>query len=190
MLYQDTLTGMVHEAPDNQVSGWGLAEDPSSVGEPQVIYDGLGNPLGWGFLKRLVKKAMPFATSMLGPYGIALRQALPVFSKALAEPELAGLPVTYPRPPFYPRVQMRQHFPAGAPAPRPVPPGWMRPHLPYTGPRPRRLYLRCSAWPGPRGLVPINPGQPAALTPPAAVMAQPAMAPPPVHRRHRGGRRR
>ena len=27
MLYQDTLTGMLHEVPEGQV-GWGLAEDP------------------------------------------------------------------------------------------------------------------------------------------------------------------
>src|ERR1044071_8583709 len=121
MLYQDTLRGMVHEAPDGQVSGWGLAEDPSSVGEPQVIYDGLGNPLGWGFLKRLVRRALPLATSVLGPYGIALRQALPVLNKALEGTELAGLPVAYPRPPFYPPVQMRQNLPAGAPVRRPIP---------------------------------------------------------------------
>lgn len=185
MLYQDTLTGMLHEGPDSQVSGWGLADDPSSVGEPQVIYDGLGNPLGWGFLKRLVKRALPFATNMLGPYGIALRQALPVINKALDGAELAGLPVAYPRPPFYPPVQVRQNLPVGPTAPRPIPRGWMRPQLPYTGPHSRRLYLRCSAWPGPRGLVPINPGQPPALTPPAAAVVQPAAAPRPVYRRHR-----
>ena len=56
MLYQDRLTGMLHEVPDSQVNGYGLAEDPYSVGEGQMVYDGLGNPLGWGFLKKLVKK--------------------------------------------------------------------------------------------------------------------------------------
>ena len=78
MLYQDTLTGMLHEVPDSQVNGWGLAEDPYGVGEAQMLYDGLGNPLGWGFLKKLVKRAMPFATSMLGPYGQIIKHALPV----------------------------------------------------------------------------------------------------------------
>jgi hypothetical protein len=171
MLYQDTLTGMLHEVPDSQV-GWGLAEDPYGVGEGQMLYDGLGNPLGWGFLKRLVKKAMPFATSMLGPYGQIIKQALPVVAKALgptaqamrqqALQQLSGVPVA---------------LPAAAPitrmAPRRLPAGWRRPPIPYTGPRGRRVYLRCSAWPGPRGLVPVNvgPAVPVTTPPPAAVVA-------------------
>jgi hypothetical protein len=39
------------------------------------------------------------------------------------------------------------------------PVGWVTPALPYTGPGPRRLYMRCSVWPGPAGLVPEAPGQ-------------------------------
>ena len=186
MLYQDTLTGMLHEVPDSQV-GWGLAEDPYGVGEGQMLYDGLGNPLGWGFLKKLVKKAMPFATSMLGPYGQIIKHALPVVTKALgptaqamrkqAIQQLSGVPVA---------------LPAAAPVSpmgvRPLPAGWRRPPIPYTGPRPRRVYLRCSAWPGPRGLVPVNVGPtvPVAMPQPAAVVA-----PQVVTRGYRGrGRRR
>ena len=84
MLYQNTLTGTVHEVPESQISGWGLAEEPYAVGEAQVVYDGLGNPLGWGFLKKLVQKAAPFAMSALGPYGQILKTAIPVVTRALA----------------------------------------------------------------------------------------------------------
>ena len=185
MLYQDTLTGMLHEVPDSQV-GWGFAEDPYGVGEGQMLYDGLGNPLGWGFLKKLAKRAMPFATSMLGPYGQIIKHALPVVTKALgptaqamrkqALQQLSGVPVALPAA-----------APVSPMAVRPLPAGWRRPPIPYTGPRPRRVYLRCSAWPGPRGLVPVNVGPAVPVTPqPTAVVA-----PQVVTRGYRGrGRRR
>jgi hypothetical protein len=143
MLYQDTLTGLLHETPDSQVSGWGLAEDPQGVGEPQMVYDGLGNPLGWGFLKSiggLVKKAAPFA-AMLGPYGQIISRAIPIVSRALrptaqalqqqvqqdfgpppeAQPQLAGGPVGYPyiRPGTNPQMY------------RPSSPVTWRPQSPY-----------------------------------------------------------
>jgi hypothetical protein len=180
MLYQDTLTGMLHEVPDSQVQGFGLAEDP--YGEAQMVYDGLGNPLGWSFfksIKGLVKKALPIATSMLGPYGQIINRALPVVSQVLSEaPEFGELPVALPRPPGM--------FPA--PIARPWPAGWRRPQLPYTGPRPHRLYLRCSTWRGPSGLVPINAAQTPAVAPPGVL--PPAAAPAMGVRRHRGRRRR
>jgi len=198
MLYQDTLTGMLHEVPDSQV--YGLGEDPYSVGEAQMVYDGLGNPLGWGFLKKLVKKAVPFATSMLGPYGQIIKTALPVVQRALApsvramrqqaaqqlarapmqaQPQLEGLPIAYPRPGAYSPMAMRP----------PVPPTWSRPQLPYTGPQPRRLYLRCSSWRGPSGLVPANAVAPGIAPPPAAIAAQTAAARVAMRRRARGRRR-
>jgi hypothetical protein len=201
MLYQDSLTGMLHEVPDSQVQGWGLAEDPYGVGEPQMVYDGLGNPLGWGFLKKLVKKAMPLATSMLGPYGQIIKHGLPVLRRALAPtaqalrqqalqqargfgevaPAAAAPVVAVPAAPVVPVA-------AGVPLRRPLPRGWMRPQGP--GPQARRVYLRCSAWRGPRGLVPVNvaPDAPGVTTPAAvAVAAQAAPGP----RRYRGrGRRR
>lgn len=225
MLYQDTLTGTLHEVPDSQV-GWGLAEDPYGVGEGQMLYDGLGNPLGWGFLKKLVKRAAPFvATSMLGPYGGIIKAALPMVRKALTPvaastaaslrqqamrqfapvapvapvvaPVVADTPgvagwfgeVPAPTPamqmpvaPMMPFAPVAQQL---APGRRPLPAGWRRPPVPYTGPRPRRVYLRCSAWPGPRGLVPVNA---AAAMPPAPPVIAPAVVPGPV--RYRGRRRR
>lgn len=225
MLYQDTLTGMLHEVPDSQVNGWGLAEDPYGVGEGQVVYDGLGNPLGWGFLKKLVKKAAPFATSMLGPYGQIIKHALPVVRRALAptaqamrqqalqqlaqtqpvpqqaQPQLAGVAVGLPRQGMYSRMPMSPvpfrppmsavpFRPGMSPVPMrpPWPAGWRRPQGPNMGPQSRRLYMRCSVWRGPGGLVPVNAV--AVATPPAAAaVAPPAAARAP--RRYRGrGRRR
>jgi hypothetical protein len=67
---------------------------------------------------------------------------------------------------------------------RPYPVGWVSPTLPYTGTAPRRLYLRCSVWPGRAGLVPAfaaqgpgvpgmpgMPGLPGPLTPQQAAAA-------------------
>lgn len=185
MLYQDTLTGMLHEVPDAQVNGLGLAEDPYGVGEAQMVYDGLGNPLGWGFLKKLVKKAVPFATSMLGPYGQIINRALPVVSRSLAE-----VPPTVPVPSAQPVAV------SPMPSRRPWPAPWTRPQGPRMGPPARRVYLRCSAWRGPNGLVPVNsavtaaPG-PAALPPGAAIVpvATPVRRRPPMRRGGRGRRR-
>ena len=217
MLYQDTLTGMLHEVPDNQVAGWGLAEDPYGVGEAQMVYDGLGNPLGWGFLKKLVKKAVPFATSMLGPYGQIIKHAIPVVTRALgpsvqamrqqaaqqlapapmgpppqilqeAQPQMEGIPVGYAQPGVYSPMAFRPPVPAGFRPP--VPAGWRRPG-PTPGPQGRRLYLRCSSWRGPSGLVPVNAAQGPMATPPGAAVVP---VPTPVGRRppmRRGrGRRR
>ncbi len=63
----------------------------------------------------------------------------------------------------------------------PYPMGWVTPALPYTGTLPRRLYLRCSVWPGPKGLVPASaaaavPGSPAAAAQAAAAQAAAAAA--------------
>ena len=41
-----------------------------------------------------------------------------------------------------------------------TPPGWTRPLGPVTGAN--RMYLRCSMWPGPAGLMPVGAGQPGA----------------------------
>ena len=205
MLYQDTLTGALHEIPDTQVSGWGLAEDPYGMGE--VVYDGLGNPLGFSFKRafgKVLKKAAPF-TSMLGPYGMILSKALPMVSKALspvakqtaqalrqqALQQLSGFGEVRPAMMRAPAMVMPQVRAPGVPGmARRIPPGWVRPPIPYTGPRGRRVYLRCAAWPGPRGLVPVNaqaapiPGQ----APPTVVA--PAAAPFSARRRSTGRRRR
>jgi hypothetical protein len=183
MLYQDTLTGMLHEVPESQVQSLGLAEDPYGVGESQMVYDGLGNPLGWGFLKRWIKKAVPFATSMLGPYGQIINRALPVVTQALSEapPQIEGIPVSYPQPGAFSPMPIRTPWPAG----------WRRPQGPNMGHPHRRLYMRCSVWPGPRGLVPVNAVQPPVATPPAvAPMAVQPVAGRGVMRHRFRGRRR
>lgn len=196
MLYQDTLTGMLHEVPDGQVYGYGLGEDPYGVGEAQMVYDGLGNPLGWGFFKKiggLLKKAVPLATSMLGPYGQIINRALPIASKILgpqaasflSAADLEGVPMALPGP--LPIAPLTTPVPPGAP--RPFPYGWRRAPVPYTGQHPHRLYLRCSTWRGPRGLVPgaaltPAPGAPVPVPVPG-VVAPPAGARPRYRRRRR-----
>jgi hypothetical protein len=228
MLYQDTLTGMLHEVPDSQVAGWGLAEDPYGVGE---AYDGLGYPLGWGpkkgwglrkAFRGLIKRAVPLAMSM-SPYGQIISRALPIARRALApviastgealrqqamqqlappvapvasvapvmapvaESQLSGMaapvtPVAVPGPAVAPAVAAPI-----APMGQRLPVGWRRPPVPYTGLRPRRVYLRCSVWPGPRGLVPVSA---AAATPAGpAVVVPPVVVGGPVRYRGRGRRR-
>lgn len=56
MLVQDTLTGYVHEVPTNgQMYDAELSEYPEQVGE--VVYDGLGNPVGFlKWIKKAIKK--------------------------------------------------------------------------------------------------------------------------------------
>ena len=77
--------------------------------------------------------------------------------------QLPGVPSHYPLP--------ARSFSDGG---RPLPAGWRRPRIHTPGPRPRRVYLRCSAWRGPRGLVPVNVGRrPGYIAPPAAVVAPP-----------------
>jgi hypothetical protein len=181
MLYEDPLTGALHEIPDSQVSGWGFAEDPYGMGE--VVYDGLGNPLGWSFRRafgKLVAKAAPFATSMLGPYGQIINRALPIVRQALgpvarqtaqalrqqALQQLSGFgegPPAVVAPMPGPPVSMPAPPVAVPGMARRMPAGWIRPSVPYTGARGRRVYLRCSAWPGPRGLVPAVAAHAAAV---------------------------
>jgi hypothetical protein len=202
MLYEDPVTGALHEIPDSQV-GWGLAEDPYGMGE--VVYDGLGNPVGFSFRKAfgsLVKKAMPFATSMLGPYGQIINRALPIVRQALGptaqalrqqaiqqlsgygEVAPAAVPVPVAPVAVAPIAVAPPPVAAAAPMAGRRPARWVRPPVPYTGLRGRRLYLRCAAWPGPRGLVPafaaqgtptpVQPGAPTVVAPPPAIAARPA----------------
>ena len=200
MLYEDPVTGALHEIPESQV-GWGLAEDPYGMGE--VVYDGLGNPVGFSFRKafgRLVKKAAPFATSMLGPYGQIINRALPLVRQALrpvaqqtaqairqqALQQMNGFGEAAPAPmPAAPVAVAPPPVAAAAPMgpmrpmPGRPPARWVRPGVPYTGLRGRRLYLRCAAWPGPKGLVPAIAAQAAAAPvqpgPPPTVVAPPAV---------------
>ena len=72
MLVQDTLTGYFHEVPDSQVYGPQYAEYPEPMGE--VVYDGLGNPVGLSFLAPLAAKILPAIASRVLP---AAAKALP-----------------------------------------------------------------------------------------------------------------
>ena len=196
MLYQDSLTGMLHEVPDAQVYGLGLAEDPYSIGESQVVYDGLGNPIGaLPFLAAalpalssalpaiggLVSKFLPGVSSMLGPAGQALQQ-IPGVGQALSSivgGGAGGGPVPSPSAVI---GGMAARFPGSTP---PWPLGWIRPQLPYTGLGPRRLYMRCAVWPGPRGLVPAIAAQAPAAPAQAAAAAAAQTAAMMGRRRHR-----
>jgi hypothetical protein len=63
MLVQDTLTGYLHEVPDSPAYGAYLGEPPEQTGE--VVYDGLGNPVGLAFLAPLAAKLAPMALKRL-----------------------------------------------------------------------------------------------------------------------------
>ena len=192
MLVQDSLTGYLHEVPDQQL----YEVDPAYLGEvpdyqlyesDPVVYDGFGSPMGFAFLAPLASALAPMAAKALP--GIASKiipgaaQALPGILRGITgaassllpaaaraasgavqaiAPVAAGavqnaLAPTTGLMPFRPPVS----FPA------PMPPNWVRPPVPYTGLQPRRFYMRCAAWPGPRGLVPAT----------AATMAPGVVAP-------------
>ena len=199
MLYQDRL-GILREIPDSQVYGLGFAEYPYGSGESQIVYDGLGNPVGaWPFsniakaVGGLVSKALPAVASFV-PGGSLISQALPALAQGMAPPSPTspptgvpagvmspGAPSPYPvpQPVAPPGMQMgptgmpMPYGPTGMPMYRPpaIPTGWIRPPLPYTGLGPRRLYMRCAVWPGPSGLVPEIAAQAPAAPAQAAAAA-------------------
>ena len=199
MLYQDRL-GMLYEVPDGQVYGLGYVGSPYGIGESQVLYDGLGNPVGaWPFsniaksIGGLVSKALPAVSSFI-PGGGLLTQALPALAQGMAPsvPTPAGpVPVPTPQvPPTVPQGMMPGSPGVPMPMVRPLPLGWMRPQLPYTGLGPRRLYMRCAVWPGPAGLVPEIAAQAPAVPAQAAAAAAAQTAAAMIgRRRHRGHRR-
>jgi hypothetical protein len=158
MLYQDRLTGMLHEVPEGQVQGY--AETPEGVGEGQMVYDGLGNPLGWGFLKKLVKTVTPFASAIPGPWGLVASRALPMINRAMAS--------SRPPPPLPPMQNMSpppqmELDPAAAMGEVPSVyqrPGTYRPPVP-----PRWIPATRAHW---------SAGKPASIQPPVA------MGPPPI----------
>jgi hypothetical protein len=95
-----------------------------------------------------------------------------------------------PVPPWMPlqwrqQMLMRQRMMGRAPGyHRPPPVGWVTPALPFTGAQPRRLYMRCSVWPAPAGLVPQFANQPGQFP------GMPGMPGAPGAQPGRGGRRR
>src|SRR3972149_5492945 len=128
------------------------------------------------------RQALPGAIQQFAPAAQAFQQALPGVMTQLF-PGAGGGEAGFAEGPS--PMAMR-------PVGRPFPPGWIpRPH-PYTGLRPRRFYMRCLAWPGPRGLVPVSAAQApaAAIAPPAAAAAAPQAAAMRLMGRRRFRRRR
>ena len=71
MLVQDTLTGAVHEVPESQLYEADYGESPERMAEGQILYDGLGNPVGFSFLKRAFRcgyKAGPARVALAGAW--------------------------------------------------------------------------------------------------------------------------
>jgi hypothetical protein len=108
MLVQDTLTGAVHEVPESQLYEADYAESPEQMAEGQILYDGLGNPVGFSFLKRAFR-GLTKAATQLAP----LASLLPVPG--------AGL-LTQVAQRALPSV-MRQLAPAARALQRSLPPG-------------------------------------------------------------------
>jgi hypothetical protein len=163
MMFRDQLSGYVHEVPE-PYAGYGLGE---------VVYDGLGNPVGWNPFDsisravtgagNLVSQAAQAPFNVVGQgintAGQAIGSLFPGAPGApgAAPPMPPGLP--FPRLPFGPTtggsmfpLPWMQNINRFARPPWPL--GWQRAPLPYTGLGPRRLYMRCAVWPGPQGLVP------------------------------------
>jgi hypothetical protein len=77
------------------------------------------------------------------------------------------------RNPLYPLMRPPQQRPWWSWGPQ----GWQRPGANYPGAPPdRRLYLRCSAWRGPSGMVP-GPGMPLATALPPGAPGAPGTVP-------------
>ena len=217
MLVQDTLTGAVHDVAANQLYEADYAESPEQMAEGQILYDGLGNPVGFSFLKRAfrgVSKLAPLASLLPVPGAALLTQvaqrALPGVISQLA-PTARSLQRVLPPgvvQQFAPVAQaFQQATPAVAASPesiegyygeampmRPMaalplrpPPGWIPRPSPYLGTKGRRVYLRCALWRGPKGLVPAIAAQ---TPPPPAIVAPTIPAPAFVGRRFAHRRRR
>jgi hypothetical protein len=148
MLYQDRL-GMLYEIPDGQVYGLGYA-DPYGPAEGQMLYDGLGNPVGGWFdsiakaVGGLVGKALPVVSSFI-PGGPLINQALPAIAQGLAP----GAPAPMPAAPAVP-----------APVPAPMPLVGPMPPVPVPGAMPP-MPGAFPPFPGmPSGMMPGMPGMP------------------------------
>jgi hypothetical protein len=170
MLVQDTLTGAVHEIPQSQLYEADYAESPEQMAEGQMLYDGLGNPVGFSFLKKWAKRALRAATQLAPVASLLPIPGAGLITQA-AQRVLPGV-ISKLGDGFYGEavpVQPMAAQPMPAQALQP-PPGWIPRPSPYLGRKGRRMYLRCVSWRGPKGLVPAV----AAQAPPApAVVAQP-----------------
>jgi hypothetical protein len=214
MLVQDTLTGYIHEVPDSQLYETNYGESPEQMAEGQMVYDGLGNPVGFlkslkrfasrlapivsqlapfvpipgvAALTQVAQRALPSLVQRLAPTAQRLVRGLPAgvaqqfapVAQAFQQPMPAVVPTVTPPPPAQatPAESVEGYYgeavgPAvpGRPVARPLPPGWIPRPSPYHGRKGRRVYLRCVAWPGQKGLVPAF----AAQAPTVAPVATPA----------------
>ena len=156
MMVHDQFSGYVHEAPE-QFADCGLGE---------VVYDGLGNPVGWNPF-RSISRAVTGAGNVVGqaaqaPFNV-VGQGIDAAGRAVGNlfPGASGSAPSMPGG-FFPPSRGGSMFPFLPPhrqallqaRQRPWPLGWQRAPLPYTGLGPNRMYMRCAMWPGPRGLVP------------------------------------
>jgi hypothetical protein len=145
MLVQDSQTGYFHEVPDHSVAGYG--------GYGQVIYDGLGNPVGIGWnpfnLVRKVVSAVRGVASNVPIVGRMVSNLIPGTPAPTPMPYLYPQAQPYPAsqfPPNMPSVDMTNSMsPEGSPYPTtpstPWPYGWTRPYGSSSGWR-RRPYWR------------------------------------------------
>src|SRR5262245_49426019 len=170
MLVQDTVTGNLHQVPDYQ-----MYQRPGGL----ELYDGLGNPVG--LFPGLIEAAK------------GLVSKIPIVG-GLVSNLLPGGPAAFPSPaaaaPFLPPPiggLFSNLFPGAAP-PLPAPPGWIPAPVPYTGLPPRRVYMRCSTWRGPTGLVPDFAPQMPGIAPTPLIPPVPAGPTPGFFPRRRFGR--
>jgi hypothetical protein len=206
MLIQDHL-GYVHDVPDSRMGG--VIVD--GLGNPVGLFPALAAALP--AIGGLVSKALPMVSSLVPQVGKLFGgggiPGLPnignlvgsIFGGGRGAP--AAAPAPAPGMPFMPPIprinivprfpfpnfgqMFRNMFPIRNCA---APIGWTTPALPYTGALPRRLYMRCSVWPGPKGLVPVSAATAAAAQAQAAAAQAAAAAAGGGGRFRRRGRRR
>jgi hypothetical protein len=175
MLVQDTVTGNLHQVPDYQ-----MYQRPGGL----ELYDGLGNPVGLfpGLIQAakglvsnipivggLVRNLLPGGPAAFPSPAAAVAQGLPAVAQAL--PPVAQAAAPFLPPPIGGLISSL--FPGAAP-PLPTPPGWIPAPVPYTGLPPRRVYMRCSTWRAPTGLVPAFAPQMPGIAPTPLVPPVPA----------------
>lgn len=115
MLIQDTLTGQLREVPDPALGAAPLSD--YGAGQPQMVYDGLGNPLGlWA---ALAAKALPLAARILpkvSRFIPRVRRFLPQVGR-LMQPRAAAMPL--PQPATVPQAAALPDIPPDAAEPEP-----------------------------------------------------------------------
>jgi hypothetical protein len=183
MIVQDSQTGYYHEIPDQNVEGYG-----------QVVYDGLGNPVGFiGPILDAVRNVasnIPIVGGLVNTLLPGSRPPAPPSPmlplRSLIQPPMLPMPLPTP-PPLPGTVMPPMPFPEAGQSPWPY--HWVRPQGPLvTGPG--RLYLRCSTWPGQPGLVPSDPVAPGLPAQPFPPVPQPILPPGGGFFRRRRPRRR